>query len=376
VAQYKAGRYPGLLNRSDVTTVETRLENMYDHVMAHKDATEGELAAVVAEYVAAVDREQTGADAGGNTMVGKAVENEEAKQLSAQLMEGYRRCRAYVTTGVGALDERLVQGSDQLKQRCINEAAYARLEQRTKKDAPDKALEMLRELTKQVTERAYEICQRSGVESEAMLKMRKAKKQLLETPGMPHLIPAQDLVNGKVFDTYIAWLEVMIAQPFKVAMRNMQTAIVLYHAIKTALILPEFQSGEPLLNISIEGENSSGKSFLLWLMIAIHLDGACISTNHISPHAFTTGANNSNQAIMQNEAPSDQFMDPFDKSGNGRGGDAGVDVRFGSSHDLMLSRIAQEGRHHEVDAHRVHRRVNRASDEQRYRRTLQTKHCL
>jgi hypothetical protein len=109
-AQHKAGRYPGLLNRSDMTSIETRLENMYDRIMAHKDATEGELAEIVVEYAAAVDREHMpGMDAMGQHMGGAAAEMDEAKRLSEMLMEGYRRNRSFVTTGIGALDERLVQ---------------------------------------------------------------------------------------------------------------------------------------------------------------------------------------------------------------------------------------------------------------------------
>jgi hypothetical protein len=219
----------------------------------------------------------------------------------------------------------------------INEGNMARLEQETKHDAPEKALERLRKLTKDASEMTQEVMKKSRIDSDPLIKMRKGLAHILETAENGGRLPAYDLVNGKPFDTYIAWLETHIAQPFKVTLSNMKTALVLYHAIKTALILPDFQSGEPLLNISIEGANSSGKSFLLWLMIAIHLDGACISTNHISPHAFTTGANNSNHAVLEHEAPSDQFIDPYDKTGNGRAGDAGADPKKAGIMKSMLT---------------------------------------
>lgn len=118
-------------------------------------------------------------------------------------------------------------------------------------------------------------------------------------------------------------------------MKNWQTTLICFFAAKTALICPDFFSGEPLLNVSLEGKEMSGKSRQLWLVHATHLEGACINAASISPQSYTDGGNNSNHIVLQQEAPHDQLLDPYD--GKRHGSDAGANPQKANIMKTMLT---------------------------------------
>jgi hypothetical protein len=79
----------------------------------------------------------------------------------------------------------------------------------------------------------------------------------------------------------------------------------------------------------------SGKSRQLWLVHATHLEGACINAASISPQSYTDGGNNSNHIVLQQEAPHDQVLDPFD--GKRHGSDLGANPQKANIMKTMLT---------------------------------------
>ena len=325
--EVKEGRYPGLLSKSRIAASEAYLAVLYERVQSvaaaraaagedgggggeEAEGVDGGLFDAATEYIDAVEREFA-----ENADMAAARITQDAKNLSDSLMSEFHREKAHAGK-IGQLSEKLFERSDQLKLNAINTAHYklfetsmvvAKYDEKTRQP-------LFLELQESRCAITWDCLKRSRCESDPLLRMRADLWQKLRAAGEGHYMPMQEPVNGCPMQTMLVWLETMIGQPFKVANKNMQTALVLYFAAKTALMLPDMSSGEPLMNVSMEGDNSSGKSFLLNLMILIHLSGSCVNANHISPHAFTTGENNSNAIILEHEAPHDQFLDPHDSS--------------------------------------------------------------
>jgi hypothetical protein len=377
---YKGGRYPGLLAPDRTGALDRAMArsppapppplmipcqaNTFDRMMrltsaqvaaadpnmpaaerdAMEQAAERDLARAEAEYVAQLHY----ITAQGGEVVDplQGHRTEDSKALSEELMQQFQRCRA-MSGRIGTLDDRLFEKSDELKMRAISEALNAQWEATHRHLSPEVRDAELFKHREARARTVWECIERSREESEAMIKMEASLRRLLDAG--PHMIPTQDLVNNDPWTTFLVWLESTLQQPFQVcpahprlvliaiqvAMKNWQTTLICFFAAKTALICPDFFSGEPLLNVSLEGKEMSGKSRQLWLVHATHLEGACINAASISPQSYTDGGNNSNHIVLQQEAPHDQLIDPYD--GKRHGTDVGANPQKANIMKTMLT---------------------------------------
>ena len=320
-AQFKTGKYPGLLSMTTHDFTARQLAETFQHAWRDPTISEQELAERLLAYATEIERQQGGPVVSDTKA---SMQTEDSKKLTADLLTKLRQVKSDCGR-LGTLDQRLFDKSDELTMKAINFAEAVQFERRVKDMTEEQRMRELRHVGPRRARETYENIERSRNDSDAMLRMEATLRGLLAT-GTDKL-PAYGLMGDDPFVGMVEWMETMLQQPFQIALKNWQTAIICWFAAKTALICPDFFNGEPLLNISLEGKAQSGKSRQLQVVQATHLEGACLNANHITPQAFTSNGNNSNAIILQNEAPHEQFVDPYDKSSGKKTSDAGADPK-------------------------------------------------
>lgn len=278
-SQFREGAYPGLLTVDRIEEGERQLirsfaqqqKQMAAAVLGDADpllavqAMEQIVADNAAGPLLDAHAQQPAQRASG----AEAFQTPESQQLSQDLMQQVRLLRGEAGP-VGSLDDRIFEKSDELKLRVINTTLRSRWEAAHKDDPAAVKRKALIKFNKERAKETWEMLEKSREESEPMLRMSAALDRILESGN--GVLPTVDLVDDDPWATCLVWLEAMLQQPFQVAQKNWQTSLICFFAAKTALICPDFFSGEPLLNVSLEGREMSGKSRQLWLVQATHLE--------------------------------------------------------------------------------------------------------